>query len=287
MVLAANSISALIFVRKRSIPMKLASFVRKLSSTRKRAFRGLLNSLSALNPVYQQMIRNLAAECTFSIRDWEELRRIVEAHRTDHLGMANRIRAFCRNGRVLRGRIIVVKSETVFGRVKPFDDFCDSIRKLHHWTMDDTRNLVLARIGTPASARDPVWDTVQLAQYSMWATFRPGSRKPFGRILPSARRLLCLMGLDLVAGPLLVFQYSLTADNPPRIPTYCDAYAMSDWSPYFYRVDDKASCGMTMPPPSCRLRNGRPEAVHAAIHAKQLTEPLEFAPAGVAYGKSH
>ena len=128
----------------------------------------------------------------------------------------------------------------------------------------------------PVTVLTSRWKDVDLGRFVQWSTFEPGGGRTFDGV-NSADYIQGVLGLDRAerGGSVILLEYTLPADVPPRFPTVADAYSGPCW-PYFFRVAPlRALYGLTMPWPEYQAEPPRPEVVHEVITGRQLSRIRE------------
>ena len=223
------------------------------------------------------MWENLFNEPRVEKKDWEELiKKLINAS-PGRKKTKQVILEFCRDNRTLRGKRAIIPSNTTLGHAATQAKFTENMKKILSGIRPAAiESQIRSYLLSPSKHNyPPNWGKKYMAQYLIWATFIPGSMNPFSQPSLDGDTILCLLGLIPDSSPVLIFEYDLLAvSHPPLVPTFFDAYANSDWNPYFRVAPINSEYGKTNPPKYCPEKNGRPEVVHDKIQFKQLKAPF-------------
>lgn len=259
--------------------MYLNDFLSGVEPELAQRLRDGLNQLSSESARTRQMIDNLFAEPRLVEEDWESLVVALSATLPNVAESLRAIRDFC-SIRYLRGGLAEVEMHIVFGTVLTHGRFCDMLVKLgYHADLDEAQAALRYILNMPLSQIPEEWKRRELGRFVMRSVFNPTQvADPFGNAFPGSAELLNRLGMELENDLFIVMQYTLDCGEEPLYATFADAYS----SPFLIRWWRPAGLGepygRTVPVDPGRVKEGYPEVAHKVVKARNLAQPLRYAP---------
>ena len=231
-----------------------------------------------------QFTANIWSECRLPSGCWQQIYNLIHGG-TTAAGQLKQDIALVFRGFPWAGGPAGVLVNTVFARVNRKSDLAAAWASLYNISSRDARDLIDHIIINGHG----VLGNSKVAQYPMWATFNLSNPTlyPSNTVLAGFNReeLACCLGLrpsnynpnDPDGEYLILFEYTLGSIIQPCVPTIANAYAGSQWHPYF-----RPNCpeqpaqvyGRTWPTPHVQPMsqplNALPEVIHEPVLAANL-----------------
>ncbi len=261
--------------------MKFDDFLKKKGRRGETRIRVRLQDLGKRSSVNRQMWFNLFAETRLANSDWNFLFTALDRARPGTKATAQAICTFCRGGRTLSGGRVKIGANVTLGKVVSQEKYLAMLSRLDAGRrfpdMDLLRTHLRLHMKVSPSTSPEDWKKLPLGNKIMWSTFDlVNEGHPFSYPLPPLNVIVCMLGLELDASPMLIFEYRLPDNVNTYIPTFCDVYGGKLWHRYFRPALPGETYGHTMPTDTCPDQKGRPEVVHQVIEMRNLVKPIRY-----------